>query len=234
MKLTSLTTMLLLFLSNPTLTWASNTQQLKSIKQAVEAFAIKSAKQRSSLPVEVQVGNIDPRLKLTKCKQPLETYHSPGSRGLGNILVGVRCSSPKPWSLYVPVEIKAYAEIPVASYSIPQGKILSAGDIELQKREISSLKRGYIGSSEQIIGMKTRRPISRGTPFTPMAIKAKIAVKKGQKITIIAKSNGIQVKAKGEAQRNGAIGDIIPIKNLRSKRTVDARITSSGTAEVNY
>lgn len=209
-------------------------QSLSEIKETAKQFAQEYGIQQSNLPVEVKVGKIDARLRLSKCATPLEAFHSPGNRGIGSALIGVRCAKPKPWSLYVPVTIKAYADIPVASYSLPMGKRLSSDDIMIQRREISELGRGYIDSSERIIGHITRRPIPRGSVFTPSAIKRDLVVKRGQKITIIAKNSGFSVKAQGEAQKDGGIGDIIPIKNLKSSRIVEAKIISAGTAEIQF
>ncbi|WP_121363151.1 flagellar basal body P-ring formation chaperone FlgA, partial [Pseudomonas aeruginosa] len=55
----------------------------------------------------------------------------------------------------------------------------------------------------------------------------------GDQVVILARTATINVKMPGEALSDGAPGQQIRVRNLRSQRIIKARVIEPGTVEVN-
>src|SRR6266540_837353 len=81
--------------------FAQNLQAHATIQRAVDDYL---RVQTHALPGQATftIGAIDPRLALPACSA-LEVSTPPGNRLWGATAVGVRCSAPVPWTIYVNV-----------------------------------------------------------------------------------------------------------------------------------
>lgn len=70
------------------------------------------------------------------------------------------------------------------------------------------------------------------TPATRPATPAEQVVKPRDRVTMVVKLGPSTVSAVGEAQQGGAVGQVIPVQNVDSKKMVSARVTGPGTVEV--
>ncbi|WP_457671608.1 flagellar basal body P-ring formation chaperone FlgA [Thiolapillus sp.] len=211
---------------------AAAVQNQKSILEAAESFIKAYSANLHETPTEITMGRLDPRLKLAACEGPLETFLPTGGRTLGNTSIGVRCTHPKPWTLYVPVTVNVYKQVVVATDALPRGTILSKEQIKVAKRNLAKLPQGYYVNPEKLIGMKLKRNISGGLPLTPVMVEAPRIIKRGQRVTLIAKISGITVRMPGKALAHASAGDHLQVKNLSSKRIVEGVVTSSGEVKV--
>ena len=68
-------------------------------------------------------------------------------------------------------------------------------------------------------------------PGTPAA-RPEVVVKPRDRVTMVVKLGASTVSAVGEAQQGGAVGQVIPVQNVDSKKVISARITGPGIVEV--
>ena len=207
-------------------------QSHQSILDAASKFMEIKAAEVNDMPAEIHAGKLDSRLHLVKCELPLETFLPSGGRTLGNTTVGVRCTQPKPWTLYVPMSVNIYKQVVVASDTLPRGTILNARQLKLAKRNLAKLPQGYYVDPVKLVGMKLKRNITSGFPLTPTMVAAPKLIKRGQQVTLISRTSAIRVVMPGKALENGAIGERIRVKNLSSKRVVEGVVNASGEIEV--
>ena len=183
--------------------------------------------------IKVSAGRLDVRLRLPKCELPLEAFSPHNMKTAGNTTIGVRCNSGKHWSIYVPVLIQVFREVAVAARGIPANACLSHTDIRMIKMDISRAAGGYITDPELIVGKQLTRPVQYGQPLTQHVLKAPVAVRRGDKVQLLSKSPAFQVSMEGESLMNGAVGDRIRVRNLRSKRIIEGKLMKDGTVFVN-
>ena len=69
-----------------------------------------------------------------------------------------------------------------------------------------------------------KRNLKAGETLRPSLLKQPKTIKKGQKVSIIARSGSLQVSMPGKALDSGHTGDHIRIRNLSSKRVIEGRI----------
>ncbi len=205
----------------------------ENIRMAVESFLKAEGAEYARDPV-ITVGRIDPRLRLHACSEPLQAYLPAGARTSGNVTVGVRCSAPRPWSLIVQAKVEVMEMVVVSARPLQRGEQLREDDLELAERDLASLSGGYYRELAEVVGMKLRRSLRAGLPLQRSMLSAPLVIKRGDKVSIRAAGGGLDVRMQGEALEAGAHGDTIRVRNLSSRREVEARVAGPGLVEVNF
>lgn len=209
------------------------THPLEDIRATAVHF-VRSHFAADGAAIKVSANRLDSRLRLPQCQPPLQAYfpHATGSMAR-NTTVGVRCSGPRPWSIYVPVTIQVYRDIAVARQSLPQHKILTSGDFRMERLDVSKFSGAYIADPDKLIGKQLRRPVQMGGPLLSTMLKEPIAIKRGQRVTLLAKSQTFEVRMEAKALTDGAVGDKIRVQNLHSKRIIEGKLGENGLVFVN-
>lgn len=213
-------------------TWAGAepAQSHGSIEAAVEQY-IKESIGQDFPSHDIAVGKLDPRLQLTACEKPLRAFLPPGSRLPGNTTVGVNCEGQKPWTLYLSAEVKVSREVVVAQRPLPRGVPISADDVRLELREVGA-GQDYITEPGDVIGKVAKRPLASSTVLSLQVLTTPPLVRRGQQIVIMAAIPGIDVRMQGTALSDGGKGDRITVRNVLSKRTVEATVIQAGVVQV--
>lgn len=212
---------------------AMDSEPHENIQAAVEAFLKAQSAGYGNEPV-ITVGHIDSRLRLQACAEPLEAYLPAGGRTTGNVTVGVRCAGPKPWSLIVQAKVAVMERVVVSVRPLQRGEVLRADDLELAERDLASLRGGYYRVLDEVVGMKLKRSLGVGLPLQQSMLALPIAVRRGDKVSIRAMGGGLDVRMQGEALESGARGETIRVRNLSSKRELEARVAGPGQVEVDF
>jgi flagella basal body P-ring formation protein FlgA len=207
-------------------------QSHESILDAARQFMETYSANLHDMPAEIHMGRLDSRLHLVECGEALETFLPSGGRTLGNTTVGVRCSRPKSWTLYVPVTVSIFKQVVVTTDALPRGTVLNSRQVKVARRNLAKLPQGYYVDPQSLVGMKLKRNVSGGLPLTPMMVEAPEVIKRGQRVTLISRGSGITVRMPGQAMANASAGEHIRVKNLSSKRIVEGVVTASGEVQV--
>ncbi|MCP3671670.1 MAG: flagellar basal body P-ring formation protein FlgA [Gammaproteobacteria bacterium] len=210
---------------------ASEIQSHDSIMEAARQHILDRSNDYPS-PPQVSAGRLDSRLRLAACKQPLESYTPQGRRNMGKITVGIRCNGSHPWSMFVPVTVKIMTQVVVARGNLARGAIIGEGDIGLEQRDISRLHRGYLENTTAVLGKKLRQRIRQHQVITSSQLDTPHAIKRNNKVTILASSKSLKIRVAGKALQNGSIGELIRVRNESSKKELDARVIAPGIVEV--
>lgn len=180
-----------------------------------------------AVQVEISVGRLDGRLRLPACQAPLETELPPGSRPLGAVAVGVRCTTPG-WSLFVPARVTVSRPVVIMAVSRPRGATLSAADLATEVRDLSTLPAGYLTDPAELVGMQLRRPLQARAVLLPSVAAPPELVRRGERVTLQAAGGAIAVQVEGEALRSGALGERVQVRNLATRRVVEGTVSGEG------
>ena len=211
---------------------ADGYQSHESIHDAARQFMLDHTLAVYNQAAEITTGRLDSRLRLRQCELPLETYLPEGSRDLGRLTVGVKCSDAKPWSLHVPIRVTIYKDIIVAAKPLARGTLLSQDDIKRVKYDVSKLPGSHIEDESYSLGRQLKRRLSAGAPLTTGMMKKPQIIRRGQQVAIIAGRGGMEVRMSGKALAHGAAGDRIRVLNLSSRKKVEGTVTPSGDVRV--
>ena len=203
----------------------------ENILHAAEVFLLANG-HRFDAPPEVARGDLDSRLRLPKCSQPIKAFEPANGLKGGKTIVGVQCPGSKPWKIYVPMYVRLPLEVVVASRPIHRGKNITLQDVKLARQDLAGLHRDYFQRVSDIVGLRAKRSIKTGTVITPPAVAANRLIKRGAEVTILSANPTLQVRVRGKAMGHGKRGDRIKVKNLNSGRVVSATVVDNGLVRV--
>lgn len=202
-----------------------------AIESPTRIDAVAVAAVAAQLPASAQVsgGALDPRLRLPACANA-PVADPPTLRG-AQASVSVRCTQPA-WTVYVPVRISDLRPVVVLAQAVGHGETLGSDRLSLQTRDVAALPFGYFASLDDAAGLESRRALPAGAVLTPNDARPPQLVRRGQSVTVIGRSGGIEVRAEGTAMGDGARGDRVRVRNAGSKRIVEGVIAADGVVEV--
>ncbi|MCB1737653.1 MAG: flagellar basal body P-ring formation protein FlgA [Gammaproteobacteria bacterium] len=207
-------------------------QDLSLLQNMAEDFAYEQARNLDAERIEVRASPLDRRLKLAQCTDGLETFQPSGSHFPGRGTVGVRCEAPSRWTVYVSVDMEVYTPVVVARDFLRKGQLVSADDLELKSTDIADLSSGYFLDRDQVLGMEVARDVKPGKVLKPSQIRKRKLVHRGDRVSLVVIEGGLQVSSMGEAKGDGAKGDRVLVRNLRSKKEVEGVVEEAGVVRV--
>ncbi len=182
---------------------------------------------------EIVMGNLDSRLRLARCEQPLSAQLAPGSRFSGKTTVHVRCDSASPWTVYLNADINLYAEALHSSGPLSRGDIITKADLEYVEVDLSQIRHGYFTEMEQLLGQQLKRRLPQNRLIKANYVEPPTLVKRGELVSIVAENRGYSVKMSGIAMSNGSKGERVQVRNSSSKRIVEGVVQQLGVVSIN-
>jgi flagellar basal body P-ring formation protein FlgA len=131
-------------------------------------------------------------------------------------------------------DLKLFGEVACAAKTLARDTLLSAADITLVRRDITFLGPGVVTAPGAAIGKKLKTTVQPGSVLYTRYLEEAPLVRRGDLVTILARSGQLEVKAPGEARNAGAGGDLIRVKNLMSRQIVQAKVQEPGLVEVEF
>ena len=138
------------------------------------------------------------------------------------------CAGQSGWPVTFISQPTVYLPTVVASGEIERGQTLEPGQLKLAPLEIGKSARGYFTRIDEVAGKTARRRIRADQPLSPALLDGALLVRRGQQVKIVASQDGIQASAVGEAMANGKQDEVIRVRNLRSQKVIEAKVTASG------
>lgn len=190
--------------------------------------------QARSQPGEASVtmGQVDKRLNLTACQAPT-AFLPNGSKAWGKITVGVRCTAPVNWVIYLQANVQITSEYYVASRALSQGQLIAPDDMSKIKGDISNLPAGIVTNPDQVLGKSLQNSVSSGTPLRVDSFRSPAVVQQGQSVRVISNGPGFQVATDAQALNNAAEGQVAKAKTS-SGQTVSGIAKVGGIIEITY
>ncbi|PCI44767.1 MAG: flagella basal body P-ring formation protein FlgA [Moraxellaceae bacterium] len=170
--------------------------------------------------------------KLFTCASPIQVKPLSDAFISGRFVLKVYCTSPNPWSVSLPGELKHFLDIVVSARPLNRGEIITKHDLQWKKIASKLVRPGYSMDKESLIGYEIKRSLQVNQPIKPSHITPPLMIKKGQHVSITAQLNRLKVKSSGIALSNGTLGQVILVKNRKTKRVIEATILAPGKVMV--
>jgi flagella basal body P-ring formation protein FlgA len=210
---------------------AEDVQSVDSIRAVAENFIrTQLATQGAIAKLYVEAGTLDPRLRLALCPAPAAFLPS-GAVVAARTTVGVRCIAPL-WSIYIPVSVESELPVLVLRQPALRGASLTAQDVESQSRRVPGFAANYIVDNAGLAGRHLRNAAAPGTPLTTDLLVPDIIIKRGQRVTLVASTGGIEVRAQGEAIADATPAGRVRVQNLASQKIVEGQVETADLVRV--
>lgn len=180
--------------------------------------------------VEVEVGTLDPRLKLAPCARIVP--HLPtGVRLWGRAQVGLRCAEGARWNVYLPVTVKVYARAWTASQPLALGTVLSAAHLQQEEVDIAAEPSPPIAQPQAAIGRPLARALKAGQVLREADLRPRQWFATGDTVRIVGSGRGFAISAEGQALMPGIDGQPVKVRT-EGGRVVVGRAIASRQIEV--
>lgn len=210
---------------------AQSLQSIEEIEQVAYIYGLSEAQAEYDNP-QIAMEALDSRLRLEECASELEAFSNTHSRGLGNQTVGVKCHSPVAWTVYVPIKVKVFRPVVVASRPLAAKHIISKADLRIKQQDITAIRKGYIQNTDQAVGQQLKYSVAQGTVINPKSLVTQKLVRRGDRIVLIATAGSMEVKMSGIALSDATQGQRVRVKNISSQRVVEGVVDAPGIVRV--
>lgn len=203
-----------------------------AIRAAAESF-VKSQLPRDASIAGVTAGALDSRLRLVRCTNGMQAHLPPGATLQARAMVGVTCSGPVRWTVYVPVTIESRISVLVLKHPVPRDTRLTVEDVTVETRTVTGLgTTAFLTDVKDLESRSTERPLPIGSTLTMDMLKPDMVIRHGQDVTLIASAGGIEVRAAGRALADAAAGSRLKVQNLSSLKVVEGVVAGPDTVRV--
>ena len=206
-------------------------QDGNALRAVAEQFLLAQAA-GSPGEVSVKVGAVDPRTALAGCPAP-EAFLNPGARAWGKTTVGVRCTAPSSWTIYIQAQVNVKADYVAAAVPLAQGQPVEQGQLMLVKGDIAAMPNGIITDMAQAIGRTPTVSLAAGTPLRLDTLRSKPVVQQNQAVRLVLNGNGFYVSTEGRAIGTAGEGQVVQVRTP-SGTVVSGTAKAGGMVEVAF
>ncbi len=121
----------------------------------------------------------------------------------------------------------------VLKQGLSHNTLIDKNHIAYERKPLNKLSRGFFTSFAQIKGSISVRHLQADSILRPSQFITQKLIKKGDKVTILAKSKSFRIHTFCHALMDGRLGDTIRVKNSRSKKIIEGTVIESGVISVN-
>ncbi len=125
-------------------------------------------------------------------------------------------------------------QIPTLRRTVGKGGVISREDVVRMGVPARRIKRGVIGEEDGVVGFSAVRTIYPGRPIRAEDVAKPAVVEKGAAVKLTYRKSYMELQDLGEALEQGAIGNVIRVRNVSSGKVVAARVEGPGEALVNF
>jgi flagellar basal body P-ring formation protein FlgA len=147
--------------------------------------------------------------------------------------VGVRCTAPQPWTIYVGVTVRVKGPYVASARAITGGQALTQNDLAIMHGDLTQMPAGVVTDPSQAVGKTTAAPLAAGQPLRSDLLRTPFAVQQGQAVKVFSSGQGFRVSAEGRALVNAAPGQVAQVRSAGGQ-TVTGIAQADGTVEVRF
>jgi flagella basal body P-ring formation protein FlgA len=186
MKNALLTTLLLVstLVSTTAVAQAPARQDLEALRQVAEQY-LQTQTAGLNGKVTITVGALDARMQLAPCTAP-QAFQQPGARAFGKTTVGVRCTAPTPWTVYIQSQVSVVADYVATALPLVQGQTIDASQLVLVQGDLGALPNGVLTDMAQAVGKSSSMSLAAGAPLRADMLRSKPVVQSGQAVRVVS------------------------------------------------
>ena len=160
--------------------------------------------------------------------------------------LNVSCALPVPWSIIIRTEGQIWDENGQAGQGGPatqsisavvlrqsarKGQLIIADMLDVAQFE-NEPAQGYFTDPAEIMGRRLTTNVASGVPIRERHLRPAWAVEAGQAVSIEKDLGGINVATSGIALENGAIGDMVSVRNVSSNKVLQGFVSDKNKISV--
>lgn len=126
--------------------------------------------------------------------------------------------------MMIPVEVKAYKNVLVASDAINRDSAITAMNTVMQRREVSNVLSNVITNSYLKKDVVSKKMYKEGEIIDKRFLAARPDVARNQEIVALFKSSGVTISITAISQGEGNVGDYVMLKSPKYQRVYRGKV----------
>ncbi len=132
----------------------------------------------------------------------------------------------------VSLDIRIFADLPIPIQNIKRHELLTEDMFTYKRFDITTITEKLLTDPSQWEGCRAKHNLTADR-YIPMRRVEKLPdVENGQSVMIVGNGGFLEIRARGQALQNGAIGEKIKVKNVDSRKILTATVTAPGVVEI--
>lgn len=132
--------------------------------------------------------------------------------------------------LYVQVSRQTLAA--VATRPLRRGQTIAPGDVEVQAVTLDADRGQPVTELRQLIGQLAQRSVRGGEVVYAADVQEPVLVQRGEIVAVQCVSGGLVIRMTGRAEEDGSRGQIINVRNDRSRSLFQAKVIGAREVQV--
>lgn len=132
------------------------------------------------------------------------------------------------------LQASLWQEAFIARRQINAGNALFITDFTMRKMDALPLRDTLVPATANLGSFATRRTIAANRPLFWNDLESRALVLKGNMAKVIASHGALEITMSARALENGAIGDVITLRNIDSNKRIQGEVIDENTVRVYF
>jgi flagella basal body P-ring formation protein FlgA len=128
--------------------------------------------------------------------------------------------------------VRPLPQVLVPTATLPKGHVVRPDDVSWKQQPATATLANYVDRAELVVGQETRRTLRAGEPIATVDVRGIPLVRRGDIVTVVARSRGIVIRTDAKAMADGSLGQPIKLMSLDGRRELVARVSGYHEATV--
>ncbi|MBC7355420.1 MAG: flagellar basal body P-ring formation protein FlgA [Desulfomicrobiaceae bacterium] len=129
------------------------------------------------------------------------------------------------------VQAEVWAEVPCAARPLSRGEVVDAQNVVRMRMDLAALGRP-VWDGTGMGAVRVRAFVPQGRPIMAEMVEPVPVVERGRMVRVIFDNGRVRLAASGQSLEDGGVGSVIRVRNLQSRRVVEARVVDASTVRV--
>jgi flagella basal body P-ring formation protein FlgA len=148
------------------------------------------------------------------------------------VVAGSRSTALKPFRLSG--QVLDMVDVPVLTGDVERGEPVKAADTRIERRPRAEVPQNGLADPATAAGRVARIALRAGALLREQDLVRQDLVEKNSLVLVAYEAPGVSLSMRGKALEAGAMGDVINVLNVLSKRIVQATVSGRGRVTVNF
>ena len=129
----------------------------------------------------------------------------------------------------VAVQARVWRDLPVAHSPLTRGQLLRDADVTMERRDFLLQRDAYLNFPTDDSSLELAENIPTGLPVLNRSVHARPAVRRGRLVDAIYADGTLNISLKVETLEDGLTGQIIRVRNPKTKRELQGKVQNDQT-----
>ena len=123
-------------------------------------------------------------------------------------------------------------EVYVPARNINKGEVITEDMLKTIRVRMNRIKPANVIDKDKLINKETKKSLKEGKVVNARDIGNKILIRRNDIVTIVYKTDKMQITARGQARQDGVKGERIEVENTKSKKVLVGTVVDAETVYI--